>query len=546
MAVDPFRFLGLAFATADLLFEVDADGAITFAAGAGKRLAQTDDAGLIGRSWLELFAEGEQPTAEALIAGLVDGERRGLAEIGLAASPDGASRLASLSAFRLPQIAPRISCAMTLAPNKGARRTTSGKLFDRAEFESAAKLLIDASRDGGPDLELGLIEFSGLDREKSQLSPADASALERRVAGALRAESVGNAATELGEQRFAVMRRKEDAADAIVRRLTRVLGSGLEPSAQTMSIDAAVPSAKLMRAVRFAIDNFLETGASDEGLDLSAAISASVQKAVAEAGAFGGVVAARQFKLVYQPVVSLSDGKVRHYETLIRFSGDQSPFATIRMAEELDIIEDLDLAVVDEVIKRLRADRSGKLCLAVNVSGRTIVSPSYIDAVTRLAKAKDLGGRLLFEITESAAITDFGTAQRHVQALQAQKFQVCLDDFGAGAASYAYLRQLRVDVVKIDGSYVRELTGSGRDDTMIRHLVGLCRELKVETVAEMVETKVVEDILRAAGVDYAQGWLYGQPTAEPNPPQQPQLSPAAPLPLSPSVARRAGAKEQWG
>jgi len=540
MAVDPFRFLGLAFASADLLFEVGADGAITFAAGAGKRLAQTDDAGLIGRPWLELFAEGDQPIAEALMAGLVDGERRGLAEICLAPGADGASRIATLSAFRLPQNAPCVSCAMALAPSRGTKRKADGKLFDRAEFESAAKLLIEASRNGGPDLELGLIEFGALDRQKTGMSAEDASALDRRVAGAVRAEAYGDAATELGDQRFAIMRRKGDAPDAVVRRLTRVLGAGLAPSAQNLSIDAAVPSGKLMRAVRFAVDNFIETGTSHQPMDLSAAVNASVKKAVAEAGAFGAIVDGRLFKLVYQPVVSLRDGAVRHYETLVRFTGDQSPYAMIRMAEELDIIEALDLAVVDEVAKRLRKDRAGSLKLAVNVSGRTIVSPDYLEAVTRLGKAGDLKGRLVFEVTESAAITDFAQAQTHIQALQSQGFQVCLDDFGSGAASYAYLQQLRVDVVKIDGSYVRELTSSGRDDAMIRHLVSLCRELKVETVAEMVETQAVADILRRAEVDFAQGWLYGQPAAVPQPPL---ASAKAGLP---PAARRSGAKEEWG
>jgi len=92
-----------------------------------------------------------------------------------------------------------------------------------------------------------------------------------------------------------------------------------------------------------------------------------------------------------------------------------------------------------------------------------------------------------------------------------------------------------VDVVKIDGAYVRELASSGRDDAMIRHLVGLCRELKVATVAEMVETQAIEDVLRRAGVDYAQGWLYGQATHQPSFP--------APRP---ATARRRGEVESWG
>jgi EAL domain-containing protein (putative c-di-GMP-specific phosphodiesterase class I) len=263
----------------------------------------------------------------------------------------------------------------------------------------------------------------------------------------------------------------------------------------------------------------------------------SLQRTVSQAGAFGALVKARAFKLVYQPVVALADGRVHHYESLIRFDGDASPFSMIRMAEELDIIEDLDCAVAEETAKRLRADRSGRLSLAFNASGRSIVSPDFVQLLQRLTQPGDLVDRLILEITESAAIDDLELASRHIEALQGMGLQVCLDDFGAGASSFAYLRQLPVDVVKIDGSYVRELTSSGRDDTMIRHLVNLCHELEVSTVAEMVETQAVEDVLRRSGVDYAQGWLYGQPGSEP---QTPARMPG------PSAARRRGAVDQWG
>ena len=234
-------------------------------------------------------------------------------------------------------------------------------------------------------------------------------------------------------------------------------------------------------------------------------------------------------------MVSLTDGGVHHFEALVRFHDDHSPFAMIRMAEELDIIENLDRAVTDEVVKRLKADAKRTLRLAVNVSGRTITSPAYMQAIEKLGKSGELAGRLMFEVTESAAIDDLALAQRHIQAMQGLGFQVCLDDFGSGATSFAYLRQLSVDVVKIDGSYVRELTAAGRDDAMIRHLVGLCHELGVATVAEMVETEAVAGVLRSAGVDYAQGWLYGQPVSDP-----------APAPKPVVAARRRGAVEQWG
>ena len=112
---------------------------------------------MTGRSWLDLFIEADRATAEALLGGLADGERRSLAEVELMATPDGVTRRVSLSAFRLPQNAPRISCALTLVEGLGSRRRPKGKLFERAEFEAAARAIIDGARDSGPDLELGLI-----------------------------------------------------------------------------------------------------------------------------------------------------------------------------------------------------------------------------------------------------------------------------------------------------------------------------------------------------------------------------------------------------
>jgi EAL domain-containing protein (putative c-di-GMP-specific phosphodiesterase class I) len=537
LTVDPFRFLGLAFATADLLFEVDGQGAIGFAAGAGRRIAGQDDAGLVGRSWREIITPEDLPIAEAMIAGLTDGERRGPVDIQLITGPDGVAQTASLSMFRLPQLAPRISCALTLSSRLARPRHGAGALLGRADFESVANTLIDAARSSGLQLELGLLEFANLESQKQGLSPDMAADLDRQLTGALRAEAFGDAAADLGDQRFAVLRRKGDAPEIVARRLSRVLGASLAPTAHAVAVDAMTSPGRMMRALRFSLDKFLAEGEPPRVATLSEVVEHSVEKTVAQAGVFGSLVQARRFKLVFQPVMSMTDGSVHHHEVLVRFDGDRSPFAMIRMAEELDIIEHLDRAVAEEAALRLRADRSGKLRLAVNVSGRTIVSPGFVEGIARLAAAGDLDDRLMFEITESAAIDDLNRAQRHIAALQAMGLKVCLDDFGAGASSFAYLQQLNVDVVKIDGSYVRELASSGRDDAMIRHLVGLCHELKVDTVAEMVETQAVEDILRRAGVDYGQGWLYGQAAAEPAfPPPRANIAPL----------RRKGAVEQWG
>jgi EAL domain-containing protein (putative c-di-GMP-specific phosphodiesterase class I) len=404
-------------------------------------------------------------------------------------------------------------------------------------FEGIAGDLIRAAQTNGVQLELSMVRLAGLDAQFRGATAEGRKPLEARVSGALRAEAYGDAAADLGDERFAVLRQATDTPDAIARRLSRVLGAAVNPTAHSITIDGDDTPAKMMRALRYSLDTFVTDGAGALAGSLSEVIGHSVERAVAKAGAFGALVEDRRFKLAFQPVVALATGAVHHHEVLVRFDGDRSPFAMIRMAEELDIIERLDIAVADETAKRLRADKTQTLCLAVNVSGRTIVSPDFITAISHMAKAGDLRDRLMFEVTESSAIDDLRAAQRNIGALQALGLKVCLDDFGSGASSFAYLQQLSIDVVKIDGSYVRELASSGRDGAMIRHLVGLCHELGVEVVGEMVETQAIEDILRRSGVDYAQGWLYGQPTPEPvSPPPRPVAS----------AARRNGAAEQWG
>jgi EAL domain-containing protein (putative c-di-GMP-specific phosphodiesterase class I) len=157
------------------------------------------------------------------------------------------------------------------------------------------------------------------------------------------------------------------------------------------------------------------------------------------------------------------------------------------------------------------------LRLAVNVSGRSIASPDFVvRAIQLIAKHPKARGRILFELTESAALDDLALADRHLRALRDEGCEICLDDFGAGAASLAYLQQLSLDVLKIDGRYIRDLQRGGREATFVKHLVRLCQELGIRTLAEMVETQEAEDAVREAGVDMAQGWLYGEPSTLPD------------------------------
>lgn len=533
MPIDSRRLLGLAFASADLLLELEGDR-VCLALGAAQKIMGKPETSLMGRVWRDLFAAADQPLIDAALAALEEGCRRGPLTARLAGEPE---RFVGVTLRALPDNFGRISVAMNAA-RAPANGLGADGLRPRENFEEIAKGLFEAARVTGLELELAMVEFDGLSALRSAMAPPEAQALDLRIAGAVRAEShAGAMATQVSPERFALVRTKDERPDALAARLTRI--AALDASAHIVPLEAGA-SSRGLRALRYALDDFLREGLKDTPpLTLSEAMNRSVKRTLARAGALGAAVSQRRFTLAYQPVVELANGQAHHHEALVRFEDGASPFALIRMAEEFDIIEELDHAIAEQAVRRMASDRSGALRLAVNVSGRTIVSETFVDHIARLLDRNDLArGRLIFEITETSAIDDLPRANRHIQALRKLGSLVCLDDFGAGAASFAYLQELSLDIVKIDGRYVRELAGNSRDGAMVRRLVELCRDLDVRTVAEMVETAEVEDVVRKAGVDFAQGWLYGKPADTPQPSQR--LSAVAP------AARRSGVSEGWG
>lgn len=492
--------LGFAFAGADLLMEIGADGRIAFALGASETLSGEAEGSLVGRTWRQFVEGRDHAMVSALFDGLEAGSRAGPLLVSLAVGADKAPRRASLSAFRLPQNDGAISCALARAGGAAGEG-----LMSRADFEVMAAKLAD-----DPGLELALVELAGLTKALEAANDDERGALTEQLSGVLRSLAHrGEAAADLGEDRFALVRPKGGDARALQQRLSKLIKAPVTPEAGVIAMGGVEGSKQAIKALRFALNSFVEDGLSDAGPEsLGAALEGALEEALDDARALGATIRERQFRLTYQPVVRLMDGRVSHHEVLVRFGEAASPFPTIRAAEEMDLIEPLDLAILEEALDVLEAQP--KVSLAVNISGRTIGSDAFVARAEGMLKARPgAKNRLILEITESAAIDDLSAADRRLQALRGAGCEVCLDDFGAGAASLAYLQQLTIDILKIDGRYIRELQHGGRESTFIRHLVNLCRELDVKTLAEMVETADAERAVRLAGVDYAQGWYYG-------------------------------------
>ncbi len=137
-------------------------------------------------------------------------------------------------------------------------------------------------------------------------------------------------------------------------------------------------------------------------------------------------------------------------------------------------------------------------------------------------------------MTETAEIEDEDEAAATLEALRARGVPVCIDDFGAGAAAFRYLRRFRVDHVKIDGAYVRDAAAGERGRAFVAAMVDLSLAAGAEVTAEQVETEAVAEVMRGLGVRYGQGWLFGRPG---------ELPGAAP---APRARRRGPAEDQWG
>lgn len=221
----------------------------------------------------------------------------------------------------------------------------------------------------------------------------------------------------------------------------------------------------------------------------------------------------------YQPVVDARSAAVRYYECLLRMIGPDGSLIPagrfVPVVEQLGLIRALDRRALDLALADL--ERHPDIILAFNISGITAADRGWLRAlVSRLKDRREIASRLMIEITETAALHDLDDSARFVSILRDLGCQVAVDDFGAGYTTFRHLKALTVDVVKIDGSFVRDLARSEENRLFIRNLLSLARNYNLITVAECVETAEEAEILAEEGVDLLQGYYFGRPDINPH------------------------------
>ncbi len=235
------------------------------------------------------------------------------------------------------------------------------------------------------------------------------------------------------------------------------------------------------------------------------------------------------FVLHYQPVIEIASGQLSHYEGLIRMTqangGLILPGEFIPIAERTGLITRMDYMTLDIALSQLAAlDSQGlNIALAVNLSATHLGDDALFHWLKRVfAEDAILPTRLIFEITETTAVQNIGRAKAFMEPLRALGCRFALDDFGVGFTSFTHLRSLPVDTVKIDGSFVRDLTSNPENQALVKAMTQVAHSLGKGVVAEFVENAEILAMLHTMGVDYGQGYHIGMP---------------APAPLKPWIAK---------
>ena len=226
----------------------------------------------------------------------------------------------------------------------------------------------------------------------------------------------------------------------------------------------------------------------------------------------------RRLVFAYQPIVSAKTKEPVHYECLLRMQRADGTIATagqfIPAAEQLGLVRLVDRHALEMTVAQLHANPN--ITLAVNVSGTTAGDPSWLQSFINYVRAnREVAQRIIVELTETAALDDFEESVRFVSNLREMGCRVAIDDFGAGYTSFRNLQMLRVDMVKIDGTFVRGLASSPDNQTFVRTLVHLAKNFNLKTVAEWVSSDEEAALLESFGVDYFQGFHFGEPIIAP-------------------------------
>ncbi|MQA96406.1 MAG: EAL domain-containing protein [Streptosporangiales bacterium] len=539
------HFRALAEGTGDVVLIVDFDGRVRYASPGAPEKYGYGEAEILGRSIEPILHPEDLPQVRAALKALGRGGDRAVHLSVRVLAADGTWRHteSTLSRYHRPGgdvpqgllVASRdISDQVALQQQVDHLTFHDGLtgLSNRSYFEERTREVL--ARGPADNMAVLFLDLDGFTAVNDSAGHGSGDYLLAQAARRLRATvQVGDTTSRWGGDEFAVLVERRGEAEAVVdlaERLVRVVSSepfrvagrdiALTASVGIAFAEEGVDASELLRNADLAMARAKDAGGDRVEL-FAAHMHADVVRRLELQSDLQRALAERQFAIEYQPVVELATSRVTGVEALVRWWRGSvliSPDEFIGPAEESGLIVPLGAWVLQESCKQVATwrEQAWDISLSVNLSARQISAPRFVETVAEALEGSGLpASALTLEVTEEVLVEDGAEAVDRLRALRELGVRLAIDDFGTGYASLAYLRQLPVDIIKIDPSFT---AGLGEDDTVMlltRTIVRLGQDLGLVVVAEGIERPEQLDLLREMGCARGQGYLVARPMGVP-------------------------------
>ncbi|MDV7339444.1 EAL domain-containing protein [Terasakiella sp. A23] len=529
------RLLALSFCRADLLFELNIDRKVEYVAGATDVMLGKSSSDLLGHSFLNIVHSDDQQLTTQLLDSAKDRGR--LDDASLSLGGIKASKIpVILSGYRVPEFNNHFFLALKVDTKRAAaakeeklQKDEESGLLEVASFAQSAAQRVTSFISAGGDAQVSLVKLNQLDGLLTKVGATDKKKLLGAIGDVLNSNSIGgDTASRIDTESFSFVHTHDvdpnDINDQLEKLAGNILPDGdkVQAISTTLDVDGAgLNEEQVTKALIYTMQTFCENESSLKQNSMSDILSTLMTNTVENVGYIKDIIRKRDLDIHFMPIFHLKGGYVHHFEGLLRLTGDrsnESPFNYVRLAEEVNIICDLDMSVIKKTIDYIYSfQKKGFIPpIAVNLSGLSLSNKTFMDQLHMILRnSPDIAGQLMFEITESAKIDDLPMVNNLLQNIRKMGFEVCLDDFGSGAASFDYINALDVDGVKFDGPVVKRAYATEKGHDLLRAMATMCNGLNIHTIAEMIEDKDMADHMMKSGIDFAQGWYFGKAVPDP-------------------------------
>ncbi len=535
------RLMALVQNSADLVVVLDADSTATFVSPSSGSVLGREAEDLVGRRFVDLVAHGDVPALSRLLTASRETDQSVQTVLLTVTHADG--RVLSLEGtvnnlVADPSVAGFVLTVRDVTDRQALQRELSHQAFHDALTGLPNRQLFGERlahalrrRDGGSDpLVVLILDLDDFKHVNDSLGHGVGDQMLVTVADRIRsALREGDTAARLGGDEFAVLMEQADTATAreVAQRLLETLAFPVTVEGTVQSVRAsiglveAVPgsdgSEETLRnadvAMYWAKDRgkgtlaVYEPGLHAEALERMA-LRGELQRAIRE----------EQLVLHFQPTVDLVSSRISGFEALVRWNhpsrGLLAPGAFIPVAEESGLVVPLGSWVLLAAARAgagMQVEGSGP-SMAVNVSAQQLARPDFVEEVVEVLRTSGLpADRLVLEITESVVLDDMEGSIASLGLLRARGVRVAIDDFGTGYSSLSYLSQLPVDILKIDKSFIDQVSGRGQDASLVEAIIMMSRGMHLTTVAEGVEQSEQAEWLTQHECSVGQGYLWSRP-----------------------------------